>query len=230
MKYSSKKLQILTIKSKGYITSNITFNIKLKGLTLTNIKGFTLIEIMVVMILIAIAGSLVLMNVGQSGRMKERRMFADKMVSMCKTARLTAVGKGIPACLTISPEKRECRISFIEDPLTDIETSDDKATGVLFDEQSKGSSGDGVLNGDSVLNGNGNGVLNGDGVLKIPENILLEGEQIKATDDGVYFICFYPDGSSGGGILTISVENEFEFTFQVDMLTGSIREITSDAK
>ncbi|MBF0112864.1 MAG: type II secretion system protein [Desulfamplus sp.] len=157
-----------------------------------NSKGFTLIEIVVVMILIAIAGSLVFINIGQSGRMKESRIFASKVVSMCKTARITAMSQAIPTCLTISPESRECKISFIDSATPPYPQSS------AFSE-----------------------------TLKIPENILLEGENIKVDSDGLYFICFYPDGSSGGGILTISVENEFEFTFQVDILTGAIREIPS---
>lgn len=166
------------------------------------------------MILIGIAGSLVLMNVGQSGRMKASRIFAEQMVSMCKKARTYAIEKGIPMCLTISPEKRECKIGFIEDAMQD--------SGVA----GGGASEDGDSTEINYSSGEWRSSFLND-VLRIPENILLEGEQIKVDSNGVYFICFYPDGSSGGGILTVSVENEFEFTFQVDMLTGSIREIVS---
>lgn len=174
-------------------------------------KGFTLIEITVVIILVAIAGSLVLMNIGQSGRMKQSRMFASEMISMCKKARITAITKGVPACLTISPELRECRIGFADEVISDpvSNTADD-----AFNPADRYS---------DKYNHNEGGSSKSDS-LKIPENILLEGENIKVGADGVYYICFYPDGSSGGGILTISVENEFEFTFQVDMLTGSIKE------
>ncbi|MBF0257896.1 MAG: prepilin-type N-terminal cleavage/methylation domain-containing protein [Desulfamplus sp.] len=178
-----------------------------------NRNGFTLIEIIVVIILIAIAGSLVLMNVGQSGRMKESRMFADKIVAMCKKARLSAVGKGIPSCLTISSESRECSIGFMDDAMSDSQTA--------INDGFEGSSRNIDKYGDFPSSSE-----NAD-MLKIPENILLEGENIKVDSNGLYFICFYPDGSSGGGILAVSVENEFEFTFQVDMLTGSIKEISS---
>ncbi|MBF0467789.1 MAG: type II secretion system protein [Desulfamplus sp.] len=179
----------------------------------TNAQGFTLIEIMVVIILIAIAGSLVLMNVGQSGRMKESRMFAGKIVAMCKKARLTAVGKGVPSCLAIAPESRECRIGFMDDAMSESQT-------VIDD-------GFGESSGNIDPYDDFPGSSENSDILKIPENILLEGENIKVDSNGVYFICFYPDGSSGGGILTVSVENEFEFTFQVDMITGSIKEISS---
>lgn len=177
-----------------------------------NSKGFTLIEITVVIILVAIAGSLVLMNIGQSGRMKQSRMFASEMISMCKKARITAITKGVPACLTISPELRECRIGFADEVISDpvSNTADDDSN---------------PADGYSDKYDHNEGVSSKADSLKIPENILLEGENIKVDADGVYFICFYPDGSSGGGILTISVENEFEFTFQVDMLTGSIKEV-----
>lgn len=176
-----------------------------------NGRGFTLIEIIVVIILISIASSLVLMNVGQSGRMKQSRIFAGKMVSMCKKARFTAINKGAPVCLTISPDSRECRISLMDGSLP--ENRNDRG-------EDKDSSPD-----SNPFDGGSEQPIN-ENILKIPENILLEGEQIKIDYDGLYSICFYPDGSSGGGILTISVENEFEFTFQVDMLTGSIREVS----
>lgn len=144
--------------------------------------------------------------------MKQSRMFASEMISMCKKARITAITKGVPACLTISPELRECRIGFADEVISDpvSNTADDDSN---------------PADGYSDKYDHNEGVSSKADSLKIPENILLEGENIKVDADGVYFICFYPDGSSGGGILTISVENEFEFTFQVDMLTGSIKEV-----
>ncbi len=151
-----------------------------------NSKGFTLIEIMVVMILIAISTSLVVTKVGKSGRMRQSRMFASDLISLCKQARLQAVSKGLPACISISSETRKCWISLNENF-----EYDEKAT-------------------------------KGKRKITIPENMLIEGEQVKSNEDGIYFICFYPDSSSGGGILTLSVEDDFVFTFRVDMLTGII--------
>jgi len=214
MKYSSKFDETASICG---ITADVLWNGSVRSCH--NAKGFTLIEIMVVMILIAISGSLVLTNVGQSGRMKESRMFASQIVSMCKKARLTAINNGIPACLTIEPKSRECRVGLMDDLMSEFynaqgKNDEDKE---LRDSGDRGQPDDPYrqLSGMSATNSN----------LKIPENILLEGEYIKVDSNGVYFICFYPDGSSGGGILTVSVENEFQFTFQVDMLTGSIREL-----
>lgn len=173
-------------------------------------RGFTLIEVLVVMILIAIASSLVLMHVGQSGRMRQNRMFAGKMVDLCRKARLTAVGSGIPTCMTISPEARECRINRL-DQLWDMVSSREK-------EPEEGIDWSGLSKSSAPKRD----------VLQIPEVVLLEGERIQATDNGISYICFYPDGSSSGGALTVSVEDEFEYDFQVDMLTGAIREVVPE--
>ncbi len=178
-------------------------------------RGFTLIELMVVIILIAIAGSLVLMNVGQSGRMKQSRMFAGKMVEICRKTRLTALKDGMPACLTISPELRECRIDAMDRlQYMDTDTLNSKKSGAKLS--------------DADLSRAASVSASARGVLTIPESILIEGERIKETDTGLFYICFYPDGSSSGGSLTISVEDTFEFTFQVDMLTGVVRAVVSE--
>lgn len=212
-KFDSREDSINIIPLSNTISGNIRSAPEQSdpGHIAVNQNGFTLIEIIVVMILAAIAGSLVLMNVGQSGRMKESRMFADKMVAMCRKARLTAVGRGVPACLTISPESRECHIALMDDAL-------------LYSRTTEKSSAKNSMTDQSAPDG-GSGAFYDDDLLKIPENILVEGERIRVGYGGLYLICFYPDGSSGGGILTLSVENEFEFTFQVDMLTGSIKEV-----
>ena len=162
--------------------------------------GFTLIEIMVVLLLMALAGSLVLMNVGQSGRMKQNRIFAENLVVMCKTARLTAMSDGFPACLVILPEVRKCLVTGMEN-IAMMETEPEMADGLL------GGSGAKTPGYRSV---------------SIPDVVLIEGEQIKSNGAGAHFVCFYSDGSSSGCILSVSVEDDFLFSFQVDMLTGTI--------
>lgn len=133
--------------------------------------------------------------------MKKSRIFAEKMVDLCKQARIASMEDAFPVCLTILPEVRKCIVARMSEP--------DAGSSVFNNE---------IDNEDFQS-------VSGRGFLTIPESVLIEGEQIKDNGNGVFFICFYPDGSSSGGIVTISVEEQFEFTFQVDMLTGVIRTI-----
>ena len=52
-------------------------------------KGFTLAEILVVIILLALAGSLVFVSVGKSMAGRQNKAFARDMVFLCKKARRT---------------------------------------------------------------------------------------------------------------------------------------------
>jgi len=158
---------------------------------------------MVVMILIALASSLVFINVGQSGRMKKNRSFARSMVDMCKTARLRSVYEGQPVCLKISPQRRQCWVGFKEEP-------DQKFRGeeeVPWDEMFADTSG------------------KKSGALSIPEAMRIKAEGVIKNDNDNYLVCFYPDGSSGGGELTLLAGDQFAFTFRVDMLTGLVEEV-----
>lgn len=181
-------------------------------------RGFTLIELVVVMLLIALASSLVLMNVGQSGRMKQDRIFVEKLMGLCKGARTTAMARGIPVCMTILPERRLCLIA----PMGGL--SDGGA----------GEDGNGEVgihdpwDGDGASGGSIAGPW-GSGSLAIPETVRIEGERIRSDEDGGHHICFYGDGSASGGILTLSVEDRFDLSFQVDTLTGAVRPVRSQA-
>jgi general secretion pathway protein H len=73
-----------------------------------NSRGFTLVEIIVVMLLIAVSGSLVFMSVGRSAEQKQGKMFAQEMVSLVKKARRTSVAHSRPVAFFISSEDRIC--------------------------------------------------------------------------------------------------------------------------
>ncbi len=72
--------------------------------------GFTLLEIIVVMMIISIAGSMVFMNIGKGAEKREIKIFVEKFMSVCKKARMTALSKGIPVFFVISPVDRQCWI------------------------------------------------------------------------------------------------------------------------
>ncbi len=143
-------------------------------------KGFTLVEILVVIILLALAGSLVFVSVGKSMATKQNKAFSRQMLSFCKKARRMAVDHGVPTALNISSAQRRCWV-----------------------DNSKKS-------------------------LEIPEQMLIEGEGISQLNEDLYTIRFYPDGSSDGGELALSVAGQTVYAFRVDMLTGILSRVEED--
>jgi general secretion pathway protein H len=143
--------------------------------------GFTLVEILVVMVLLAMAGSLVFVSTGKSVTGNRNRAFAREMISLCKTARRIAVDDGVPTAFNISSGQRRCWV------------------------------------GDSTKS------------LEIPEEMLIEGEGVSQLNEDVYTIGFYPDGSSEGGTLTLSISGKTVYAFRVDMITGMLTRIEEDA-
>ncbi len=144
-------------------------------------EGFTLLELLVVLVLLALAGSLVFVNVGKSIGKRETKIFAQEMVSLCKKARRMAVEDGAPKAFHISSVQRRCWV------------------------------GDGTRS------------------IEIPEKMLIEGEGVAQLNEDVYAIWFYPDGSSSGGELTLSISGRLIYAFRVDVLTGIITRIQENA-
>ena len=143
--------------------------------------GFTLFEILAVMVLLALAGSLVFVSTGKTMAGNRNRAFAREMVSLCKTARRIALDDGVPTAFNISSDQRRCWV------------------------------------GDR------------DRSLEIPEEMLVEGEGIAQLNEDVYIIRFYPDGSSDGGTLTLSISGKTVYAFRIDRITGMLTRIEEDA-
>jgi general secretion pathway protein H len=139
--------------------------------------GFTLVEILVVMILLAVAGSIVFVSTGKSMADKQHTAFAQEMLSLCRKARRMAVDEGIPISFNISSTQRRC---WVNDSAESID---------------------------------------------IPGQMLIEGEGIHQLKQDVYTIRFYPDGSSDGGKLTLSISGQTVYAFRVDILTGILTRI-----
>ena len=139
-----------------------------------NSRGFTLIEILVVMLLIAVSGSLVFLNVGRSAAQKQGRLFAQEMIGIVKNARGASLASSRPVAFYISSADRLCWVE------------------------------------------------GGAPSLKVPEKVLIQAQGIVQVDADVYGIYFYPDGSSSGGLITLSANGELFFAFRVDMLTGLV--------
>ncbi len=140
-------------------------------------SGFTLVEILVVIIILALAGSLVFVNVGKSITKKNTRAFAEQMILLCKKARRMALDEGVPVAFNISSNQRCC---WIKDREKSIE---------------------------------------------FPEEMRIEGEGISQLNEDLHTIRFYPDGSSDGGELTLSMPTLPDYTFRVDRLTGLLSRV-----
>ena len=137
-----------------------------------NKKGFTLLEMLVVLILAAMVGTLVFVRVGKSMTSRQTKVFTQELISLCKEARRMAMEKGEPTSVDISSEQRRCSFSGSKK------------------------------------------------VLAIPAEMAIEGTGIGRLEEDVYAIYFYPDGSSGGGELILSIPGQKIYSFRIDMLTG----------
>jgi general secretion pathway protein H len=76
----------------------------------SNSDGFTLLELIVVLVIIAICGSLVFVNVGKSIATRKNKDFAYEMISFCRTARRLSIDRGMPVAFYISSDERRCWI------------------------------------------------------------------------------------------------------------------------
>jgi general secretion pathway protein H len=70
--------------------------------------GFTLIELIVVLVLVALASSLVYLGVARSLGGHEEKVFGRELVSLTKRARRMAIEHGVASALLISSEERRC--------------------------------------------------------------------------------------------------------------------------
>jgi general secretion pathway protein H len=112
--------------------------------------GFTLIELVVVLVLLALAAGLVFQHVGGSTDVRQAKVFAQELASFLKKARRTAVNTGGPVTVWISDQERACTMneSQIEIPETvrldgrNIRQDEDGTAYVRFDPDGGSSGGE----------------------------------------------------------------------------------------
>ena len=73
-------------------------------------RGFTLLELVVVMLLLALGVSLIATSIGHGLGGRRPRAFIEQFAGLCRQARRRALNTGRPVSLVIDGESRRCRL------------------------------------------------------------------------------------------------------------------------
>ena len=73
-----------------------------------NRRGFTLLELIVVMLLMALGVSLITTSLGRGIGRRRPKAFVQQLVSLCRQARSQALSNAKPVSLTIDGDARRC--------------------------------------------------------------------------------------------------------------------------
>ena len=65
--------------------------------------------------------------------------------------------------------------------------------------------------------------IEGDEENQIPEDVEIRGEGIQDFKEGVYAVTFFPDGSSSGGTIILSMPNGRVYYFKINKFFGAIK-------
>lgn len=163
-------------------------------------KGFTLIELMVVLIVLSLGIVLLFPSFGRMSQTVELKAAVKKIASILRYYRSEAVQKGLVFQVVFDGETREIRVRPVE--TEPVETESDKAGGEKSEE----------------------------GTARDKERYLLpEGIQVKEIkipvsrySSDLPVIEFYPNGGSNGGSFVLERENSKPYRIQVNFLTGVV--------
>ena len=136
-------------------------------------KGFTLIELMVVLIIIGIASSLVFISMGRGVFSAKEKGLVKDLGQRLSEARTRSIGQGRPVYFLIY--------------------GDERAFGIANEKKTP-----------------------------IPEDVEVRGIGVEDYEEGIYAILFYPDGSSSGGTIILSMPGGNTYYFKIDRFFGGI--------
>jgi len=187
-------------------------------------RGFTLLEVMVVLIIIAVAAALVVPNVRSLGQQREIEVELRQLGLAVKTARSRAITVSLPHTLVMDPEENMYRV---EAPL--MEDEEDSALKEVANESARGAEKD-------------------EGVWEIimertfPEFLrFADMERLDTAwrrgcseaeedidDDGLWRIRFWPDGTGEDVVVELSTEEGETFEWRVYGLLGRAEILEKD--
>jgi general secretion pathway protein H len=156
--------------------------------------GFTLIELIIVLVIIGIASGLVGIMIGRGSGGLEMKTVTKEISSILRFARNHAVSEKRTYCLVIHKEEREVRLYAVQDE-TDQKDDENK------DDENN------VENELLVLS------------RPLPEDLLIS---IDDDDSDVLYMEFFPLGNSSGGTIKLEKENGSIFFINVNRITGRV--------
>jgi general secretion pathway protein H len=164
-------------------------------------KGFTLIELMVVLIVLSLGIVLLFPSFGRMSQTVELKAAVKKIASILRYYRSEAVQKGLVFQVVFDAETREIRVR-------PVETERDKAGGEKSEE----------------------GTARDKERYLLPEGIQVKEIKIPVSrySSDLPVIEFYPNGGSNGGSFVLERENSKPYRIQVNFLTGVV-EIKGDS-
>jgi len=158
-------------------------------------KGFTLIELMVVLIVLSLGIVLLFPSFGRMSQTVELKAAVKKIASILRYYRSEAVQKGLVFQVVFDGETREIRVR-------PVETESDKAGGEKSEE----------------------GTARDKERYLLPEGIQVKEIKIPVSrySSDLPVIEFYPNGGSNGGSFVLERENSKPYRIQVNFLTGVV--------
>jgi len=168
------------------------------------IKGFTLIELIVVLIIIGLMMMLVTPRLIGSLTKMNLKTSAQKMCSSLRYARSQAVSEQIVYHAVFDLEKNSLVIKA-EKP----QDEEDAFSKAFLEPEKTDDSMAGESRGESYV---------------LPDGVIIE-KAMTPTDDvdsGIFRIEFYPAGNSSGGTVILADEKKRRFQIGVDFITGIV--------
>ncbi len=158
-------------------------------------KGFSLIELIVVLTILGVGIVLIYPSLGRVSRSVELKTTAKKVSAILRYYRSEAVQKGNAFQVVFDTDTREIRVRPIQ-----------------------------VEEGREEGEKNGEGKLKEKERYVFPEGVLVKDLKISASQYPSEYpvIEFYPNGGSNGGSFVIERENSKSFRIQVNFLTGVV--------
>lgn len=160
-------------------------------------SGFTLFELMVVMILIGLMAAFVFPRIGGNGDRLRLRTAAKSVAAMLRYARDQAVTRGNSYALVYEPVHRQFWVAAIDAMATD--DSDHEIPDTI-----------------DLKN-----------VYELPDGITTDPQDVveKAVGGAYPIVAFFPLGNSSGGTLTLVNARGMEASIQIDLFTGAARAV-----
>ncbi len=158
-------------------------------------KGFSFLEVMVVMVILSLSISLVTPSLSRFFRTVELKGAAKKVSGILRHGRSEAVNKGLVYQVFFNADSREIGIQSMESPLVE------KEEGVKKEKELSKK------------------------IYSLPEGVQIKKVEVASPQYATDFptIEFYPNGGSNGGSIVLDGQDRNGFQIEVNFLTGIVK-------